>query len=137
MKPFPALAPPRLWKKRHRFESPPPRKIGRTLILEGFMPSLAASGHLLCILSAVGRTGINPVPTADVCKTLVINGLSKRLQHSVSRGGVYPHHRSCGVFSLFLACICLGWDKPKLLKKSGNSPNLCALCYIYAIMASK
>ena len=26
---------------------------------------------------------------------------------------------------------------PKLLKKSGNSPNLCALCYIYAIMASK
>ena len=41
------------------------------------MPSLAAAGYLLFILSAVGRTGINPVPTADVCNTLAINGLSK------------------------------------------------------------
>ena len=41
------------------------------------MLSLAAAGYLLCILSAVGRTGINPVPTADVCNTLAINGLLK------------------------------------------------------------
>ena len=41
------------------------------------MPSLAAEGYLLFILSAVGRTGINPVPTVDVCNTLAINGLLK------------------------------------------------------------
>ena len=41
------------------------------------MPTLAAARHLLFILSAAGRTGINPVPTADVCNTLAINGLSK------------------------------------------------------------
>ena len=29
----------------------------------GFMPTLVAAGHLLCILSAVGRVGINPTPT--------------------------------------------------------------------------
>ena len=50
------------------------------------MPSLAAEGYLLFILSAVGRTGINPVPTADVCNALVINGLSKRLQHTSNVG---------------------------------------------------
>ena len=50
------------------------------------MPSLAAAVHLLFILSAVGRTGINPVPTVDVCNTLAINGLSKGLQHSVTVG---------------------------------------------------
>ena len=50
------------------------------------MPSLAAAVHLLFILSAVGRTGINPVPTADVCNALVINELSKRLQHSATVG---------------------------------------------------
>ena len=41
---------------------------------------------LFCILSAAGRTGINPVPTADVCNTLAINRLSKALQHSVNVG---------------------------------------------------
>ena len=61
------------------------------------MPSLAAAGYLLFILSAVGRTGINPTldaavyllqffsvaartginpaPTADACNTLIINVL--------------------------------------------------------------
>ena len=29
----------------------------------GFIPTLAAAGYLLCILSAVGRAGINPAPT--------------------------------------------------------------------------
>ena len=33
----------------------------------GFIPTLAATGHLLCILSTVGRAGINPAPTADEC----------------------------------------------------------------------
>ena len=33
----------------------------------GFIPTLAAAGYLLCILSAVGRAGINPAPTADEC----------------------------------------------------------------------
>ena len=42
--------------------------------------------HLLFILSAVGRTGINPIPTAAECNTLVINGLSKWLQHSATVG---------------------------------------------------
>ena len=42
-----------------------------------FIPILAAAWHLLFILSAVGRTGINPIPTADVCNALAINGLSK------------------------------------------------------------
>ena len=51
-----------------------------------FIPALAAAGYLLCILSAVGRTGINPVPTADVCNTLAINGLSSLLQHSATVG---------------------------------------------------
>ena len=43
----------------------------------GFIPTLAAAGHLLCILSAVGRTGINPAPTADEC----CNDLIIRLLH--------------------------------------------------------
>ena len=91
---------------------------------EGFMSSLAAAGYLLFILSAVGRTGINPVPTADVCNTLAINGLSKWLQHSATVGvgfiptlaaavyllqflsvagrtGINP--RSCGIFTSILA----------------------------------
>ena len=50
------------------------------------MSSLAAAGYLLFILSAVGRAGINPAPTADVCNTLVINGLSKKLQHTSNVG---------------------------------------------------
>ena len=33
----------------------------------GIIPTLAAAWHLLCILSAVSRTGINPIPTADEC----------------------------------------------------------------------
>ena len=33
----------------------------------GFIPTLAAAGHLLCILSASGRAGINPAPTVDTC----------------------------------------------------------------------
>lgn len=41
-----------------------------------FIPTLAAAGYLHQFLSAVDRTGINPVPTVDVCNTLVINGLS-------------------------------------------------------------
>ena len=63
----------------------------------GFIPTLAAAGYLLCILSAVGRTGINPtldaavyllqflsvaartginpVHTANACNTLIINML--------------------------------------------------------------
>ena len=51
----------------------------------GFIPTLAAAVHLLCILSTVVRTGINPVPTADVCNTLVIKGLPKCLQHTVTK----------------------------------------------------
>ena len=50
------------------------------------IPVLPAAGYLLCILSAVGRAGINPVPTVDACNTLAINGLSKRLQHLTSVG---------------------------------------------------
>ena len=50
------------------------------------MPSLAAAGHLLCILPVAGRTGINPVPTADAYNTLVINVLPKQLQHSATVG---------------------------------------------------
>ena len=50
------------------------------------MPSLPAAFFLLFLLSAVGRTGINPVPTEDVCNTLAINGLSKWLQHSANVG---------------------------------------------------
>ena len=34
-------------------------------------------GAFLLAAAAVGRTGINPVPTADVCNTLAINELSK------------------------------------------------------------
>ena len=38
------------------------------------MPSLVAAGHLLCLLSAVGRVGINPTPTvAGCCKRLIIS----------------------------------------------------------------
>ena len=48
----------------------------------GFIPTLAAAGYLLQFLLVVGRTGINPVPTVDVCNTLAINGLLKWLQHS-------------------------------------------------------
>ena len=44
---------------------------------EGFIPIIAAAVHLLFILSAVARVGINPTPTADVYNTLVINELSK------------------------------------------------------------
>ena len=43
----------------------------------GVIPILAASGYLHQFLLVVGRTGINPVPTADMCNTLAINGLSK------------------------------------------------------------
>ena len=43
----------------------------------GVIPTLDAAGHLLCILSVVGRAGINPVPTADACNNLAINELSK------------------------------------------------------------
>ena len=38
---------------------------------------LAAAGHLLCILSVAGRTGINPIPTADACNALAIDELLK------------------------------------------------------------
>ena len=39
-------------------------------------PTFAAAVHLLCILSAVGRTGINPIPTADeCCNDLIIKKL--------------------------------------------------------------
>ena len=62
------------------------------------MPSLAAAGYLLFILSAVGRTGINPVPTADVCNALAINGLSKRLQHTSNVGvGFIPTLATAGI----------------------------------------
>ena len=60
---------------------------------------IKAARVFACILSAVGRTGIGPVLTADVCNTLAINGLSKRLQHSVRRGGVHPHPRRFGAFA--------------------------------------
>ena len=43
----------------------------------GFIPILASAGYLHQFLLVVGRTGINPVPTADTCNTLAINGLSK------------------------------------------------------------
>ena len=36
----------------------------------GFIPSLAAAGNLLCILSAVGRPGINPAPSMLQTKQL-------------------------------------------------------------------
>ena len=62
------------------------------------MPSLAAEGYLLFILSAVGRTGINPVPTVDVCNALAINGLSKRLQHTSKVGvGFIPTLATAGI----------------------------------------
>ena len=42
----------------------------------GFIPTLAAAGHLLCILSAVGRAGINPAPTAaECCNAFIIKQL--------------------------------------------------------------
>ena len=41
----------------------------------GFIPTLAAAGYIHQFLLVAGRTGINPVPTADVCNTLIINGL--------------------------------------------------------------
>ena len=52
----------------------------------GFIPTLAAAGHLLCILPVAGRTGINPIPTADACNALAIDELLKLLQHSVGVG---------------------------------------------------
>ena len=61
------------------------------------MPTLAAAGYLLCILSAVGRAGINPAPTAAECNTLAINRLSKALQHSVNVGvGFIPTLATAG-----------------------------------------
>ena len=52
----------------------------------GFIPALAAAWYLHQFLRVAGRTGINPVPTADVCNTLAINGLSSWLQHSATVG---------------------------------------------------
>ena len=63
------------------------------------MPIIAAAGYLLRILSAVGRTGINPVPTADACNTLVINGLPRQLQHSTIVG--------VGFIPSLAAAVCL------------------------------
>ena len=69
----------------------------------GLIPTLAAAGYLLCILSAVGRTGINPIPTVDACNTLAINGLSKRLQHSANVGvGFIPTLAAAGHLHQFL-----------------------------------
>ena len=43
----------------------------------GVIPAFAAAWYLHQFLHVADRTGINPVPTADVCNTLVINGLSR------------------------------------------------------------
>ena len=62
-----------------------------TIAIRTFLPTVAAAGYLLFILSAIGRTGINPIPTAAECNTLAINGLSKLLQHSATVGeGLMP-----------------------------------------------
>ena len=51
----------------------------------GFIPVLTASLYLFCISPAVGRTGINPAPTAaECCKRLNINGLHRNI-------GVYKY----------------------------------------------
>ena len=69
----------------------------------GIDPVIAAAGHLLCILSAVSRTGINPVPTAAKCNTLAINGLSKQLQHTSNVGvGFIPTLAAAGYLHQFL-----------------------------------
>ena len=76
----------------------------------GFIPTLAAAGNLLCILSAVGRTGINPAPTVDVCNTLVINGLpSQRLRKA---GRIRP---------------LVGLEEAKEYNYSVDRPNLCGV----------
>ena len=51
-----------------------------------FIPALAAAGYLHQFLLVADRTGINPIPTADVCNTLAISGLSKWSQHSANVG---------------------------------------------------
>ena len=67
----------------------------------------------LYFLSAAGRVGINPTPTEDACNALVVRELLyvvcvinlpiATVIHC--RGGVYPHPRSCGVFtSIFARC---------------------------------
>ena len=63
------------------------------------MPIIAAARYSLFILSAIGRTGINPVPTADVCNTLAIIGLPRRLQHSATVG--------VGFIPTLAAAVCL------------------------------
>ena len=40
------------------------------------IPTLAAAEYFRYFSPASDRAGINPAPTADVCNTLVINGLS-------------------------------------------------------------
>ena len=75
----------------------------------GFIPTLAAAGYLLCILSAVGRTGINPIPTADVCNTLDINGLSSLLQHSAS------------VEAWFIPALAAAWYLHQFLLVAGRT----------------
>ena len=49
-----------------------------SVLWAGFIPVLTATFYLSCISPAVGRTGINPAPTAVEChKCLSINGLHK------------------------------------------------------------
>ena len=72
MKPFPALAPSSLGEiityiSVHRSYIYP--------VQEGFIPIIAAAVHLLFILSAVGRVGMNPTPTLDACNALVVSEL--------------------------------------------------------------
>ena len=102
MKPFPALAPLPLGEiMRYSY-------IDRIYPVQGkgFMSSLAAAGYLLFILSAVARTGINPVPTADVCNTLAINRLSRRLQHSTPVGvGFIPTLVIAGYLLFILSAV--------------------------------
>ena len=66
---------------------PHPRSCGAFALY----PRPRSCGVFVRILSAVGRTGTNPIPTAAECNTLAINRLSKALQHSVNVGvGVIP-----------------------------------------------
>ena len=39
------------------------------------MPIIAATVHLLFILSAADRVGINPTPTEDACNALTVSAL--------------------------------------------------------------
>ena len=75
----------------------------------GVIPTLAATGYLHQFLLVVDRTGINPIPTADVCNTLDINGLSSLLQHSAS------------VEAWFIPALAAAWYLHQFLLVAGRT----------------